>query len=119
MSTHFKDLKWAGALVIQLYTRPVSRLTFARDVDKVSDFKVQFTAVFVCLLTLMLLGLLKVLPRKFNCIKGSFSEQLGFLSRELLSWCRGLLYAVFLVKIEVRLVAEFKLIRGKASGFMG
>src|SRR5436190_13856715 len=100
---HFKDLEWAGALVIQLYTRPVSRPTFARDVDKVSDFKVRFAVVFVCLLTLMLLGLLKVLPCKFNCIKGSFSEQLGFLSRELLSWCRGLLHVVFPVKMEVRL----------------
>ena len=75
--------------------------------------------MFVYLLTLMLLGLLKVLPRKFNCIKGSFSEQLGFLSRKLLSWCRGLLHAVFPVKMEARLVAEFKLIRGKAGGFMG
>ena len=66
MSAHLKDLERAGALVIKLSTRPISRLTFARNIDEISDSKVWFTAVLVYLLALTLLGLLKVLPGEFH-----------------------------------------------------
>jgi len=81
MSTHFKDLEWAGTLVIKLSTGPVSRPTFARDVDEISDPKVRFTATPVCLLALILLGFLKVLPCEFNGIMSSLGELLCFLTR--------------------------------------
>jgi hypothetical protein len=81
MSTHFKDLERAGTLVVKLSTRPVSRPTFARDVDEISDSKVRFTAVLVCLLALTLLGLFKVLPCEFNGIMSSLGELLCFLTR--------------------------------------
>ena len=58
MSAHFKDLERAGMLVVKLSTRPVSRLTFVRDIDEISNSKVQFMVVLVYLLALMLLGLL-------------------------------------------------------------
>ena len=81
MSTHFKDLEWAGALVIKLSTRPVSRPTFARDINEISDSKVRFTTMLVCLLALTLLGLLKVLPGEFHGIISAFGELLRFLTR--------------------------------------
>jgi len=80
ISAHLKDLERAGTLVIKLSTRPVSRPTFARDVDKISGSKVWFTAVLVCLLALMLLGLLKVPSCELNCIMGSLGKLLSFLS---------------------------------------
>ena len=72
-------------LVIKLSTRPVSRLTFVRDVDGISDSKVRFTVVLVSLLALLLLGLLKVLSCEFNRVISSFGELLCFLTRKLLS----------------------------------
>ena len=80
MSTHFEDLEWAGTLVVKFSTRPVSRPTFARDVDEISGSKVWFTAVLVCLLALTLLGLLKVPSCELNCIMGSLGKLLSFLS---------------------------------------
>jgi len=81
MSTHFKDLEWAGALVIKLSTRPVSRPTFARDINEISNSKVRFTTMLVCLLALTLLGPLKVLPCEFNGVMSSLGELLSFFTR--------------------------------------
>ena len=81
MSAHFKDLEGAGALVIKLSTGPVSRPTFVRDIDEISNPKVQFMVTPVYLLALILLGFLKVLPCKFNSIMSLLGELLCFLTR--------------------------------------
>jgi len=67
--------------VVKLSTRPVSRLTFTRDVDEISDSKVRFTVMPVCLLALALLNLLQVLPGEFHGIISAFGELLRFLTR--------------------------------------
>ena len=75
------DLERASMLVVKLSTRPVSRLTFAGEVDKISNPKVWFMVVLIGLLALILLGLLKVLLDEFHGIMSSFSKLLCFLTR--------------------------------------
>ena len=88
MSTHSEDFEWAGALMVKFNARSVSGPTFAGDVGEISNSKVQFTAVFIGLLALMLLGLFKVLLCKLNCVMGLLSELLRFLTCQLLPWRR-------------------------------
>jgi len=80
MSAHFKDLERAGTLVVKLGARPVSRPTFARDVDEISNSEIWLTAVLVCLSALALLGPVKVLSDELDYIMSLLGELLCFLA---------------------------------------
>ena len=65
-----------------------------------------------------MLGLLQVLSRKFDRIVSSFSELLCFFPSELFSRGGRLCYTALPIEVQIGLVAELKLIRGEARGFV-